>query len=87
MRAYLQRLDADVGMARFYTVAIVPTLFGWSVVTEWGRIGQGGTVREEAVGAEAEAVVVAEAHVARKQRRGYRHRLPGLHRLSAYDPT
>ncbi len=75
MKAYLERVDAEAGMARFYAVAVVPTLFGaWAVVREWGRIGQGGTVREEARSSEAAAVATADAHVVRKQRAGYRLR-------------
>ena len=62
-------------MARFYTVLIAPTLLGeWSVIREWGRIGQGGTVREQVCGTEAEAVILAKALVARKAKRGYRDR-------------
>lgn len=59
-------------MARFYCVAVVPTLFGnWAVVREWGQIGQGGTVREEAFDVEADAVRTADEHIIRKRRGGY----------------
>lgn len=87
MRTYLQRLDPDAGIARFYAVAVVPTLFGWSVVREWGRIGQGGTVREESHRSETAAMEIAEAHVLRKQHGGYRLRPGGQEGVSAYAPT
>jgi predicted DNA-binding WGR domain protein len=36
----LERRDASVNIARFYVLAIEPTLFGdTAVVREWGRIG------------------------------------------------
>jgi predicted DNA-binding WGR domain protein len=35
-------------MSRFYALSLQPDLFGTvSVVKEWGRIGQPGTVRQE----------------------------------------
>lgn len=72
MMVYLERIDPAAAMARFYRVAVVPTLFGsWAVVREWGRIGQGGTVREEAFDTEADAVQSVDAHVLRKRRGGY----------------
>ena len=73
MRIHLQRIVPDENVRRFYTVLVQPSLFGdWSVVREWGRIGQGGTVRGQSYGSEAEARVVAEAAVSSKVRRGYR---------------
>lgn len=83
MRAYLERIDPKAGMARFYAVMVTPTLFGeWAVVREWGRIGQGGTVRDCAVGTEAEAHLLATGLVKMKQRRGYvaRSEEPGASR-------
>ena len=42
----LERRDASVNMARFYVLAIEPTLFGdTAVVREWGRIGSLGRRR------------------------------------------
>jgi len=72
MRVYLEKIDAPARLARFYIVAVVPTLFGgWAVVREWGRIGQGGTLREEAFIPKAEAMLQANEHVIRKRRGGY----------------
>ena len=73
MRAYLKRIDAAAGMARFYVVTIQPTLFGeWAVVREWGRIGQGGTIRDSLCRSQAESGNEALQLVAAKRRRGYR---------------
>lgn len=72
MKTYLDRIDHDAGMARFYAVMVVPTLFGtFAVVREWGRIGQGGTVRDAVFGSEAQAHEVAAGIVQTKVRRGY----------------
>jgi predicted DNA-binding WGR domain protein len=75
MRAYLERVDRVAGSARFYVVLVAPTLLGdWVMTKEWGRIGQGGTVRERAYPTRAEAEAAAQATVAGKERRGYRRR-------------
>lgn len=72
MKCHLERIDAIKGLARFYIVAVVPTLFGsWSVVREWGRIGQGGTIREKEFIVAEDAIHAARACIDRKQRRGY----------------
>ncbi|UFW68896.1 WGR domain-containing protein (plasmid) [Rhizobium laguerreae] len=56
-------------MARYYTLAIEPTLFGeTAVVRSWGRIGKCGGERTDVFGTEQEAV----AHfldLARRKRR------------------
>lgn len=42
----LFRFDPDRNMARFYKIDVQPTLFGeWAMICEWGRVGQGGSVR------------------------------------------
>ena len=42
----LTRIDASQNVHRFYRMEILPGLFGdWSLVREWGRIGQPGQVR------------------------------------------
>lgn len=72
MKMYLERIRPDQGMARFYSVAVTPTLFGqWAVIREWGRIGQGGTVREEILPSQLQADVAAAMVIATKRRRGY----------------
>ena len=76
MRAYLERIDPDRGMARFYAVTVMPTLFGdWAVVREWGRIGQGGTLRESVYRSQPEAHQAADAIIRKKELRSYRSRI------------
>jgi WGR domain len=43
----LHRIDAARRMSRFYRLDVQPDLFGqWCFMREWGRIGQGGQMRE-----------------------------------------
>ena len=45
-------------MARFYTVALQPTLFGeWSLQREWGRIGCAGRIVSTRYASESDAAV------------------------------
>lgn len=75
MRTYMERIDPAVEMARFYAITVQPTLFGdWAVIREWGRIGQGGTVRQEICVTEHDATIIATETLTRKLRRGYRTR-------------
>ena len=75
MRAYLERSGTPAGGHRFYSVMVMPTLFGeWSLLREWGRLGCAGTVRLQGYGSEDEAVAAARALVATKRRCGYADR-------------
>jgi predicted DNA-binding WGR domain protein len=68
----LTRIDAARNMHRFYAVAVTPTLFGeWQHVREWGRIGQGGTLRTCTYPAQDEAERAQARSISRKLRRGY----------------
>jgi predicted DNA-binding WGR domain protein len=68
----LTRIDAARNMRRFYAVNVVPTLFGeWQVMREWGRIGQGGTLRICTYPAQDEAEKAQARSISRKVRRGY----------------
>jgi predicted DNA-binding WGR domain protein len=71
----LERRDESRNMARFYVLAIEPTLFGDSaLVREWGRIGSRGRRRLD-LHADAKASCEAlETWLRRKERRGYRRR-------------
>lgn len=69
----LARCDPERNMARFYVLALEPTLFGEvSLSRTWGRIGTRGQVMMETFGG------MVEAHGARakleraKRRKGYR---------------
>ena len=69
---HLERRDESANMARFCVVQVAPTLFGWAVMREWGRIGAPGTVRQDWFDTEGAAVARAAHLVAAKRRRGYR---------------
>lgn len=72
---YLQRIDPERNMARFYRITVIPTLFGeWALIREWGRIGSPGTLREAWYDDEPAARRAGEQRVQQKLRRGYRRR-------------
>ncbi len=39
MHTHLEKHDPEQNMRRFYAISVQPSLFGWSVVRRWGRIG------------------------------------------------
>lgn len=60
-------------MARYYWLAIEPTLFGnIALVRNWGRIGTRGQERVELFGTEMQALSLFLEILREKQRRGYR---------------
>jgi predicted DNA-binding WGR domain protein len=68
---YLERHEPAQNRARFYRMALAPTLFGeWALIREWGRLGSPGTVRELWFDSEARAVE-QQKWLRQKQRRGY----------------
>ena len=72
----LERRNASRNMARFYVLAIEPTLFGeMALVREWGRIGSVGRRRLDLHPNRAAAAESLDAWLARKVRRGYRVRV------------
>jgi predicted DNA-binding WGR domain protein len=70
---HLHRIDPARNMARYYNLAITPSLFGdAAVVREWGRIGKPGRMRIDLY-EKAEEAAAAHAAIERaKTRRGYR---------------
>ena len=69
---YLTHTDPGRNMARYYRMTIQPTLFGeWSLVREWGRIGQGGQVKATPYQTSTEAEAALVAISLKKERRGY----------------
>lgn len=73
MAIRLERRESAFNRLRFYNIAVTPTLFGgWTLVREWGRIGQPGTVREMWFASESDAIEAGERIRRRKERRGYR---------------
>lgn len=70
--ALLRRVDPARNMARYYGVAVEPTLFGWSaVVRDWGRIGCSARRRLDLYDDEDQAVAAADGLLRSKLRRGY----------------
>lgn len=68
----MTRRDPDLNMARFYAIALQPTLFGEvSVVRTWGRIGTRGQVKLETFPSHSAAEHQAATLERQKRRRGY----------------
>ncbi len=68
----LEKRVPEKNRRRFYVLRLAPTLFGeWSLVREWGRIGQQGRVVLDTFATPGEAEAALEAKRAEKQRRGY----------------
>ena len=72
----LERIDPSCNMARFYVLAIEPTLFSEAaLVREWGRIGCLGRRRLDLLADTATAGEALGVWLKRKARRGYRVRV------------
>ena len=68
----LTRIDASCNARRFYRMEIVPGLFGdWSLIREWGRVGQAGQVRVDWFETEAAAKDARFDILMKKAKRGY----------------
>ena len=68
----LHRVDSARNMARFYRLQMQPTLFGgFTVMREWGRIGQAGSCRHDQYETAEAARVALDALRHTKVRRGY----------------
>ena len=68
----LHRCDPSCNMARYYVLAIEPSLFGdASLIRAWGRIGRPGQRRVELYENQSGAVEALETWLQRKRRRGY----------------
>jgi predicted DNA-binding WGR domain protein len=69
---YIERTDASKNMARFYAMAIEPTLFGDICLTRrWGRIGAQGQMMKHSFAREDEAVRLFLDLLRQKRNRGY----------------
>ena len=69
---HLTRTDPARNMARFYTMALQPTLFGeWALLKEWGRIGSAGRLVSSRFASEQEAALAMAEHLEAKLRKGY----------------
>lgn len=70
---YIERTDAARNMARFYALAIEPTLFGTPCLTRrWGRIGTAGQALMHHFDREEDAVRMFLDLLRSKRARGYR---------------
>lgn len=68
----LKRSDPSKNLHRFYRMEIMKGLFGdWSLVREWGRIGQSGSVRVNWFPTEAAARDARHELHKKKIKRGY----------------
>lgn len=67
----LDRRDPSCNMARYYVLAVEPSLFGAALTREWGRIGRPGQRRIEIYDSYGHAAEQLEVWLARKSRRGY----------------
>ncbi|RCW21162.1 putative DNA-binding WGR domain protein [Ciceribacter lividus] len=68
----LRRVDPERNMARFYLLAIQPTLFGGvSLIRNWGRIGTSGQVKVETYDRPDDAHRAYRRLERVKRRRGY----------------
>lgn len=69
----LERRDKGCNIARFYVLAIEPTLFGdTALIREWGRVGTNGRRRLDLHADQAAAAESLDVWLARKVARGYR---------------
>ncbi|BDA87268.1 WGR domain-containing protein (plasmid) [Aureimonas sp. SA4125] len=70
---HLTRIDPARNMARFYVLALQPTLFGGvSVIRNWGRIGTNGREKVETYDDVDDAGAACRRLERTKRRRGYR---------------
>lgn len=68
----LTRSKPSSNLHRFYSLHLVPTLFGEiALVAEWGRIGSPGTVRERVFQTPQSAEAALTKRVTGKTKRGY----------------
>lgn len=72
-RLYIERIDTSEKMARFYTLAIEPSLFGTpSLIRRWGRIGSRGNTMVHHFDGEREALRALLDILRAKRGREYR---------------
>ncbi|MGR9426271.1 WGR domain-containing protein [Rhizobium leguminosarum] len=69
---YVERTDTSKNMARFYAMAIEPTLFGdVCLIRRWGRIGAQGQEMRHSFPREEDAVGLFLDLLRQKRNRGY----------------
>ena len=74
---YVERIAPEKNMARFYALAVQPTLFGEvSLLRAWGRIGTGGQQMVHLFDNESQAVSLFLDVLREKRKRGYKPKPP-----------
>ena len=74
---YVERIAPEKNMARFYALAVQPTLFGEvSLVRVWGRIGTRGQQMVHLFDNESQAINLFLDVLREKRKRGYRPKGP-----------
>lgn len=74
---YVERIAPEKNMARFYALAVQPTLFGEvSLVRVWGRIGTRGQQMVHLFDNESQAINLFLDVLREKRKRGYRPKRP-----------
>lgn len=71
-KIYCERRDPQRNMARYYTMEIMPDLFGQTcLIRSWGRIGKRGQLKQHQFMEEREAVGLFLEILRKKRGRGY----------------
>ncbi|PSH54727.1 WGR domain-containing protein [Phyllobacterium endophyticum] len=74
---YVERIELEKNMARFYALAVQPTLFGEvALVRSWGRIGTRGRQKVHVFNEEKHAIGLFFELLREKRNRGYRPKPP-----------
>ncbi|MGV2125560.1 WGR domain-containing protein [Agrobacterium vitis] len=74
---YVERIAPEQNMARFYALAVQPTLFGEvSLARDWGRIGTRGQQMVRLFDNESQATNLFLDVLREKRKRGYRPKRP-----------
>ena len=69
---HMRRIDAGRNMKRFYKLDVQPDLFGgFTLISEWGRIGHAGQVRTRTFSTSGEAFSAQQRKWCEKAKRGY----------------
>jgi predicted DNA-binding WGR domain protein len=68
----LQKTDLKRNQHRYYALDVQPNLFGgWSLIREWGRVGQPGQVKIDLCDSIEQATRALQRKLREKERRGY----------------
>jgi predicted DNA-binding WGR domain protein len=69
---FFTRIDPAKNIRRFWRAMVTPTLLGgWSLIREWGRIGQPGTVKASTFESEDEARRAEQRGIRKRELHGY----------------